>query len=71
MQQTLRIVDTWCKKTKFSIVRVRRMWLTSPDGTSAGLRVQMKLGGQQMKITERAKYLRVILYRKLPWNEDL
>ena len=31
----------------------------------------LKLGGQQLKIIEQAKYLGVILDKKLTWNEHL
>ena len=71
MQQALGIVDTWCKKSGLSVnpnktevvVFTRRYkWRTTRT---------LKLGGQQLKINEQAKYLEFILDKKLAWNEHL
>ena len=71
MQQAVGIVDTWCKKTgllvnpnKTEVVVFTRRYKWRTTST-------LKLGGQQLKINEQAKYLGVILDKKLAWNEHL
>ena len=69
MQQTLKVVDTWCQTTRLSVnpgktdvVIFTRRYKWSTTRT-------LVLKWQRLEISKRAKYLGVILYNKLTWKE--
>ena len=57
MQQTLGIVDTWCKKTGLSINPNKTEVVVFTRRYKWRITSTLKLGGQQLKINEQAKYL--------------
>ncbi|XP_033229106.1 monocarboxylate transporter 10-like [Belonocnema kinseyi] len=68
MQQTVRIVDSWCKgpglsvnPSKTDVVAFTRRYKWGTKGT-------LKLEGQKLKIKGQAKYLGVTLDKKLSWH---
>ena len=69
MQQTLKVVDTWCQTTglsvnpgKTDVVIFTRRYKWSTTRT-------LIIKGQRLEISKRAKYLGVILDNKLTWKE--
>ena len=69
MQQTLKVVDTWCRTTRLSvnpgntevvIFAWRYKWTTTRT---------LKVKGQRLEIFKHANYLGVILDKKLHWKD--
>ena len=69
MQQTLKVVDTWCRSTglsvnlgKTDVVIFTRRYKWSTTRT-------LELKKQRLEISKSAKYLEVIIDNKLAWKD--
>ena len=69
MQQTLKVVDTWCQTTGLSVNPGRTNVVIFTKRYKWSTTRKLVLKGQRLEISKRAKYPGVILDNKLTWHE--
>jgi hypothetical protein len=71
MQDALNCVENWCREIGLSVNADKTTMVLFTNNRKIGGFYNARLFGTELRITDKVKYLGVILDKKLDWKEHL